>query len=112
MRMRVRTSNCKGGRGSLVCVGQEMEHLEAGSFLFPLNAFGWRDIAVVGLPGWQSVSSAGTEAGKKQFAGGFHYNSRYGNSSSLCRSRFIFWWVRATVHTNSLRRMADSYGVL
>lgn len=66
---------------------------EAGSVVFPIAAFVWRDVAVTGLPGWRGLASTSSnfDGDRKELAGGFHYQSSGVVSSSLCKNRCILW---------------------
>ena len=82
---RMRRFNCAQFDFVLV----RMQYVEAGSSVFPNHWFSWREVAVSGLPGWCDVSPP-VAAGRKRFAGGFHYNKTVALSSQ-CRNRFILW---------------------
>ena len=79
--------------GPTVMSDFKLSFKEAGSATVAIDDFSWRELSVVGYPGWRrtaSVSAPDVASGGRRFAGGFHFKDS-AFVSNLCRNRFILW---------------------
>ena len=67
---------------------------ETSAATFPISGFPWRELAIVGCPGWRGAATPFTPdlaSSVRGFSGGFHYGDSARVSNLLCRNRFILW---------------------